>query len=90
MHPSGGGSMTGWIIGWTIGGVVVLVVVALLLILIVSARKIAAQAGDILVALDESRERTLGLWEVDSINSHLESIGSAAAAARRVLSGGQP
>ncbi|MDP3984190.1 MAG: hypothetical protein Q8Q52_04190 [Acidimicrobiia bacterium] len=80
--------LTGWIIGWVVGGVVVVIVVALLLVLIVSARKIASQAGDILAALDDSRERTLGLWDVDDVNAHLDSIRSSTAAARRVLSGG--
>jgi hypothetical protein len=80
--------MTGWVIGWIMGGVVVAVVVALLLVLIMSARKIAGQAGDILTALDDSRERTLGLWEVDAVNAHLDSIRSVATTARRVLTGG--
>jgi len=79
--------MTAWVIGWVIGGVVVVIVVVLLLVLILSARKIAAQAGDILAALDSSRERTLGLWEVDAVNEHLDSIRSATATARKAVGG---
>ncbi len=79
---------TGWIIGWAIGAVVVVAVVALLLILIMKARKIGDQAANILAALDESRENTLALWEVDSVNRSLETTRSALRQARIAVAGG--
>ncbi len=78
----------GWIIGWAIGAVVVVAVVVLLLILIMQARKIGNQAANILAALDESRENTLALWEVDSVNRSLEATRSALRRARIAVAGG--
>lgn len=78
---------TGWLIGFVIGAVVVVLVVALLLILIVSARKIGDQAQEIEIALESARVRTLALWEVQHINTRVESITHRLAAARRALGG---
>ncbi len=80
--------LTEWVIGYVIGVVVVVIVVVLATILILQARKIASQASDIIAALDEARENTAGLWEVDSVNRSLENTRDAARTARMVLSGG--
>jgi hypothetical protein len=78
---------TGWLIGYLIGGVVVVLVVLLLLILIATARKIGTQAQEIETALESARVRTLALWEVQHINTRIESITHRLAAARRALGG---
>lgn len=79
---------TDWVIGYIIGLVVVVIVVVMATILILQARRIAFQAADILVALDEARENTNGLWEVDAVNRSLENTREAARTARGVLGGG--
>lgn len=78
---------TGWLIGYVIGAVVVVLVVALLVILIISARKIGTQAQEIETALESTSVRTLALWEVQHINTRIESITQRLAAARRALGG---
>jgi hypothetical protein len=75
------------LIGYVIGGVVVVLVVLLLLILIASARKIGTQAQEIAADLESARARTLPLWEVQHINTRVESITQRLAAARRALGG---
>ena len=78
---------TGWLIGYVIGGVVVVLVVLLLLILIASARKIGTQAQEIETALESARVRTLALWDVQHVNTRIESITERLAQARRALGG---
>ncbi|MCH7584461.1 MAG: hypothetical protein IH941_04790 [Acidobacteria bacterium] len=78
---------TGWLIGFVIGGVVVVLVVSLLLILIASARKIGTQAQEIETALESTSVRTLALWDVQHVNTRIESITQRLAAARRALGG---
>ena len=79
---------TEWLIGYLIGGVVVLIVAALAIILILQARKIGDQALDILAALEEGRDNTKGLWDVDGVTRSLEPVRQSAREARIVLSGG--
>ena len=78
---------TGWLIGFVIGGVVVVLVVSLLMILIASARKIGTQAQEIETALESARVRTLALWDVQHVNTRIESITERLAQARRALRG---
>ena len=80
---------TEWLIGYLIGGLVVLIVAVLAIILILQARKIGDQAMDILVALEEGRDNTRGLWDIDEVNRSLDSIRQSAREARVVLSGGE-
>lgn len=81
--------MSGWAIGFAIAAVVVLVVVALLLLMIVSARNVARKAEDILAALQEARDNTQPLWEVQATNATASRIAAAATSAREVLEGEQ-
>ncbi|MFP5332604.1 MAG: hypothetical protein ACLGHX_09650 [Acidimicrobiia bacterium] len=76
---------TGWLVGYVVGVTVVVVVAALALTLIVQARKIGDQAGDILAALERSRDNTAPLWAVDTVNRALYRIRDAAVTARTVL-----
>ncbi len=80
---------TEWLIGYVIGGSVVLIVAILAVILIIEARKIGDQALEILAALEEGRENTKGLWEIDGVNRSLESVRRSAREARIVLAGGE-
>ena len=68
---------TWWLIGWAIGGAVVLVAATLLVIVIAYARRIARQAGDIVVALDGARANTEPLFDLAMVNHSLERIERA-------------
>ena len=80
--------LTEWVVGYIIGVLVVVIIVVLATILILQARKIAFQATDIFAALEESRDHTEGLWEMDSVNRSLRSIGAVMREARLMLTGG--
>lgn len=81
---------TGWLIGYIIGGAVVVIVAVLAITLILQARKIGAQAADILRALEAGRDNTAGLWEVDDVNRSLDTVRKSARSARLTLTGGEP
>ena len=74
--------MGGWIVGWVIGAVVVGLVVALLLMMIRGAHRAGVKAGNVLAALEASRDNTAGLWSVDVTNKTARRITKAATAAR--------
>lgn len=74
--------MGGWIVGWVIGGVVVALVVALLLLMIRGAHRAGVKAGNVLSALEASRDNTAALWSVDATNKTARRITKAATAAR--------
>lgn len=77
--------MNGWVVGYIIGAAVVVVVALLAITLIVQARKIGRQAGEIFEALIVARGNTMGLWEVDKVNRSLDSVKHSARTARIVL-----
>ncbi len=74
--------MGGWIVGWSIGAVVVVALVALLLTMIRGAARAGIKAGNILSALEQSRDNTDGLWAVDTTNKTVRRITNAATSAR--------
>lgn len=74
--------MGGWVVGWSIGTVVVLALVGLLLTMIRGAGRAGVKAGNILKALEQSRDNTAGLWSVDATNKTARRITNAATAAR--------
>lgn len=74
--------MNGWVIGWVIGAVVVALVVTLLLLMIRGASHAGVKAGNILEALQASRDNTDGLWKVDDTNKTVRRITKSATAAR--------
>lgn len=80
--------MSGWLIGFAVGGAVVLVVVALLLLMIVGARNVAVKAEAILAALLEARDNTAALWLLSDTNDAVDRILEAATQAREALSSG--
>lgn len=85
-------STTGWVIGWAIGLAAVALVVLLLVLMIRGASRAANKAEAIVAALNDSRDNTAGLWNVDTTNRTIEEITSSARAAREYLEStvGQP
>ncbi len=79
--------MSGWAIGFGVGGLVAVVVVVLLVAMILGARRVAGRAEAILAALFEARDNTRGLWHVTDTNSAAFRIVAAAARAREALAG---
>jgi hypothetical protein len=77
--------VSGWVIGFAIGGAVVLVVVVLLVTMIVYARRIAGTAEGILAALLAARDNTAALWRVKDTNVTATHIVDGAVAARVAL-----
>jgi hypothetical protein len=76
---------TAWLIGYLVGGVIVLLVVVLLLLMIRGARDAATKAESILEALNQARDNTAPLWEVNNVNHAVERITEGAGAIRAHL-----
>lgn len=76
---------TGWVIGYTIGGLCVLAVVVLLLLMIWGAHRAAVKAEAILTALQQCRDNTAPLWAVNDVNAAVERITDGATAVRQHL-----
>jgi hypothetical protein len=73
-------STTSWAIGYTIGIVVVLIVVALVVPILLYARKIGDQAGDIDALLNEAVDNTAALAE---LNTTIDAAGVIVAGLER-------
>lgn len=73
-------SATGWVIGYTIGVVVVLAVVALVVPILLYARKIGDQAGEIDDLLGEAVDHTAGLA---GLRTTIDSAGAIVAGLER-------
>lgn len=82
-----GEPLTGWYVGFIIAAVVIVVVVILVAEILSLARRIGEQARFITLALDESRQNTMALWDVPIINEAIADINNSAVAARGVLEG---
>lgn len=80
--------MNGWILGYLIGAVVVAVVVTVLVLMIVFARRTAEKAEAIVGALQDARDGTAPLWEVQTTVRTAERIVEAASSARTALADG--
>jgi len=80
--------VNGWILGYVIGAVVVVIVVVVLLLMIRGARRTAEKAEAIVVALNDARDGTAALWEVQTTVLTAERIVDAAAEAREALTPG--
>lgn len=78
-------SLSGWYIGFTLGGVTITVVVILVGTILGEARIIAGQALAITESLDDGRLNTMALWDVDLINRSVIGINRNAAKARAAL-----
>ncbi len=82
--------MNGWILGLIIGAIVVVVVVVVLLLMIVGAQRTATKAEAIVGALQDARDGTAALWQVQTTVLTTERIADAAAAARDALTPAGP
>lgn len=80
--------MSGWVIGYLVGGAVVVVVVVVLLLMIAGAKRIVSRAEDIVAGLEDAKANTEGLWAVRETNTAVTRITEGAAAARESLEGG--
>jgi anti-sigma-K factor RskA len=83
----GAAVLTGWYVGFAIGALAIVLVVALVAMILNLARRIGMQALAITEALEESRDNTAPLWDVEKVNVGLRSIVKSARQAREVLEG---
>ena len=65
----------------------VVVVVILVALILVQASRIGHQALDGIELMDEARESSLSVWDVQLMNVSFSSIWKAAASAREALTG---
>ena len=76
-------STTGWwVLGSVLAAAVVLVAAGLLLTIIALARRIVRTAGEIVAALDATRENTNAMFDVAAVNHNLDRITRGLRAAR--------
>jgi len=80
--------VNGWLVSYGIGTFVVLVVVVVLLLMIRGATRTAEKAEAVLAALNDTRDGTAGLWQLETTVSTAERIVAAAAEARASLTPG--
>lgn len=79
--------LTGWWVGFAIGGAVVAAVAILVIAIIVTAVQIGTVAEDATRALVEARDRSEALWTVKTTNQVATDILDGARAAREGLGG---
>ena len=77
----------GWYIGLGVGFTVVVVVVILVAMILSQASRIGHQALDGIELMDEAREATLPIWDVQKINVSATAIWRSAETARHVITG---
>ena len=77
----------GWYVGLGIGFLIVVVVVILVATILTLAARIGSQARAGIERMDEARDATLPVWEIQKINSSTTGIWRAAESARRLLGG---
>lgn len=76
-------STTGWwVLGSVLAAAVVLIAAVLLLTIIALARRIVRTAGEIVSALDATRENTNAMFDVAAVNLNLDRITRGLRAAR--------
>jgi hypothetical protein len=80
-------SHTGWIVGYTIGGVVVLVVVALVVPILLLARTIGQQAERINDGLADAVTNTAALSELETTIASADAITAGLERGRTRLGG---
>ena len=79
-------STTGWwVLGSALGAVVVLIAAVLLVTIILLARRIVRTAGEIVAALDGTREHTNAMFDVAAVNHNIDRITRGLRAAREGL-----
>ncbi|MHB1091104.1 MAG: hypothetical protein ACYC06_08365 [Ilumatobacteraceae bacterium] len=76
---------TGWLVGYTIGGLIVVVVVVLLLLMIRGAHRATLKVKSIVAALEEARDNTEVLWAVNDVTKTVRRITGSAGTIRTHL-----
>jgi hypothetical protein len=87
VHTLAEGDTTGWAIGYTVGIVVVLVVVALVVPILLLAKAIGRQAGDINASLGDSVRHTAALAQLRTTNDSATRIVAGLKRGRTRLGG---
>ncbi len=80
---------TGWYIGIGIGFLIVTVVVILVGMILSQAARIGHQALDGIELMDEARDASLPVWDLQLINVSVTTIWRSAEKARTFLTGGR-
>ena len=80
-------SYTGWYIGIAIGFLIVTVVVILVGMILSQASRIGHQALDGIELMDEAREASLCVWDLQVMNTQVSSIWRNAENARQLITG---
>ena len=80
-------SYAGWYIGIGVGFAVVVIVVILVAMILTQASRIGHQALDGIELMDEARESSLSVWDLQLMNVSVSSIWKAAESARTSLTG---
>lgn len=80
-----GDSYTGWYIGISVGFIVVIVVVILVSMILMQAQRITAQALEGIDLMDDAREASLSIWDMQHINASSTKIWRSAEEARHIL-----
>jgi hypothetical protein len=83
-----GVTLTGWYVGYVIAAVVITIVVVLVARILFLARKIGTQALAITASLNEGREATQCLWEMEKVNDSIRAIIRGAEEARTTIERG--
>ena len=84
-----GESYAGWYVGLGVGFTIVTVVVVLVGMILAQASRIGHQALDGIELMDEAREASLSIWDLQLINSSATSIWRNAERARKLITGAQ-
>lgn len=79
----------GWYIGLGIGFLIVTVVVILVGMILSQASRIGHQALDGIELMDEARDASLPVWDLQLINVSATGIWRSAENARKLLTGGR-
>jgi len=80
---------TGWYVGLGIGFLIVVVVVILVGMILSQAARIGHQALDGIELMDEARDASLPVWDLQLVNVSITSIWRSAENARQLLTGGR-
>ena len=80
---------TGWYIGLGVGFLIVVVVVILVGMILSQASRIGHQALDGIELMDEARDASLPVWDLQLVNVSATSIWKSAEKARKLLTGGR-
>jgi len=80
-------SYAGWYIGITIGFIIVVVVVILVGMILSQASRIGHQALDGIELVDEARNATLPVWDLQLVNGSITTIWRSAESARKAITG---